>query len=310
MTLYTTQITDLPEDLQDRITVVQGISALNQHLARLFADLLEEKASRGEMLTTICPVGPLDYRAFAQEVVRKGLTCKHLRTINMDEYLDDNDALISRDHPLSFRRFMEETFFRQLPEQSRPLPENIVETQKVLAYARRKGVTVEAEIGYVQGNEPPRRSMVGRYAIPEKPHVEPAKMRVEQAVDFVEQTGADMLAVNIGTTHGCYHLQDEIDYELLAELRNRLDIPLVQHGTGGIAKESLSRLAQTGMNKINFGEPFRFNYINYFCELADSMEHLWHPWKIMRENKDKIKMDMIELIEALGSCQQAGAIKA
>ena len=37
------------------------------------------------------------------------------------------------------------------------------------------------------------------------------------------------------------------------------------------------------MAKINFGEPFRYNAIRYFCELADGMEHLWHPWRIRRE---------------------------
>jgi hypothetical protein len=60
------------------------------------------------------------------------------------------------------------------------------------------------------------------------------------------------------------------------------------------------------MAKINFGEPFRYNFINYFYELTDSMEHLWHAWKIMREVKDRLKVDMKELIGVLGSEGRAG----
>ena len=55
------------------------------------------------------------------------------------------------------------------------------------------------------------------------------------------------------------------------------------------------------MAKINFGEPFRYNYIRYFNELTDEMEHLWHPWRIMREVKNRLKQDMQKLIVALGA---------
>ena len=54
------------------------------------------------------------------------MSCRNLRTINMDEYLDDNDRMIPESHPLSFRRFMEETFFAHLDADARPLPENII----------------------------------------------------------------------------------------------------------------------------------------------------------------------------------------
>jgi fructose/tagatose bisphosphate aldolase len=105
----------------------------------------------------------------------------------------------------------------------------------------------------------------------------------------------------VGTTHGVFQRQRGIDFQLLGQLHKAVSVPLVQHGTGGISPEDLTRLAKSGMAKINFGEPFRYNYINYFYELADSMEHLWHPWKIMREAKDRLKEDMKQLIAVLGS---------
>ncbi len=126
MGIYDTTVDDLPQPLRENVTVVPDIATLNQKIAKEFADLLEEKTTAGELLTVIAPVGPLDYAYFVAEVKKRSLSCRNLRTINMDEYLDESDRLISLSHPLSFRRFMEETFFSRLDDDIRPLPENII----------------------------------------------------------------------------------------------------------------------------------------------------------------------------------------
>ena len=124
--VYAVRVQDLSEALRERITVVADAEELNQRVAGQLADALADSQKDGRMLTVICPIGPLDYRMIADEINRRNLSCRHLRTINMDEYLNEDDRMIPTDHPLSFRRFMEETFFSRLPAESRPLPENIV----------------------------------------------------------------------------------------------------------------------------------------------------------------------------------------
>ena len=126
MDIYSLTVQELSPSVKSKVTVVPNLDALNRAVAAEFADALEQKQKAGEMLTVITPVGPLDYHYFAEEVKRRGLSCRHLRTINMDEYLDDQDRLISTDHPLSFRRFMEQTFFSRLDAEARPDPENII----------------------------------------------------------------------------------------------------------------------------------------------------------------------------------------
>ncbi|MDX9980043.1 MAG: glucosamine-6-phosphate isomerase [Lentisphaeria bacterium] len=126
MDIYATTVADLPEHWRAKIRVVPDRAALNRLLAREFGDLLAAATTEGRLLTAICPVGPLDYEYFANEVLRRGLSCENLRTINMDEYLDGRDRWIPVSHPLSFRRFMEETFFGRLPVELRPLPENVL----------------------------------------------------------------------------------------------------------------------------------------------------------------------------------------
>lgn len=126
MGIYDVKVDEVGRPLSDKITVVADVDALNRRIAAEFGDLLEEKTQRGELLTILAPVGALDYRYFVKEAERRGLSCANLRSINMDEYLDDSGDWIPKTHPLSFRRFMDETFFSLLPQKNRPKPENIV----------------------------------------------------------------------------------------------------------------------------------------------------------------------------------------
>jgi ketose-bisphosphate aldolase len=187
----------------------------------------------------------------------------------------------------------------------KPLDTNIAETARVVETAHAQQIAVEAEVGYVKGNEPPQEERIGRVEVPERPTVPPAKTDVAEAVRLVEAVGVDMLAVSIGTTHGVYRSQTGIDFALLADLRESVQVPLVQHGTGGVSLDDLAQLARAGMSKINFGEPFRYDYVNHFCELTDTMAHLWHPWRIMRGVKERLKASMREIIEACGAYRRA-----
>ena len=181
------------------------------------------------------------------------------------------------------------------------LEENIAKTKEVVREAAKFGVSIEAEVGYVKGNEPSQQKLIGRIEVPLEPTIPPAKTTVDEALRFVNEVDVDMLAVSIGTTHGVYQRQCEIDFDLLATLAKAIPVPLVMHGTCGISIDDISRLSRAGMAKVNFGEPFRFNYIKYFNKLTDEMQHLWHPWKIMQEVKNQIKNDMQDLIKALGA---------
>jgi ketose-bisphosphate aldolase len=182
-----------------------------------------------------------------------------------------------------------------------PIEANVARTREVVSLAHGRGVSVEAEIGYVAGNEPRPEAQIGRVPVPEKPSFTPGKTSVSEAKAFVEAVDIDLLAVAVGTVHGVYRHQPDIDFALLSELVSAVDVPLVQHGTGGISLDDLSRLARAGMAKVNFGEPFRYHYIEYFNELTDTMEHLWHSWRICEAVKNRLKADMVEIIRALGS---------
>ncbi len=239
----------------------------------------------------------LAYRGAAYFVKMTALLCDELNiTVPVALQLDHGHSLEST------VKVMQAGFTSVMFDASHELLEkNISKTLEVVRIAKIMGCSVEAEVGYVKGNEPAKERQIGRTAVPERPLITPAKTDIEEAKRFVEFVPVDMLAVSVGTMHGVYKIQDGMDFFLLEKLRREIDVPLVQHGTCGISLENISRLTKSGMSKINFGEPFRFKYIAYFNELTDSMEHQWHAWKIMREIKNRLKSDMIQIIEALGA---------
>jgi fructose-bisphosphate aldolase, class II len=186
-----------------------------------------------------------------------------------------------------------------------PLAANAALARKVLEVARPLGVSVEAEIGYVPGNEPVAAQQVGRIPVPPKPAGPAARVTPDEAAEFMAHADVDMLAVAVGTVHGVYQAQTDIDCELIRAIRARVDVPLVQHGTGGISLRDLTCLKDAGMAKVNFGEGFRYDYIRHFADLTEHAEHRWHPWRIMQEVKNRLRETMKELIRALGADNKA-----
>ena len=186
-----------------------------------------------------------------------------------------------------------------------PLEENAALTRKVIGVARPLGVSVEAEIGHVQGNEPSEAPQIGRVPVPAKPGQRGPVTTPDEAADFVSRVSVDMLAVANGTVHGVFQSQTDIDYDAIRAIRARVDVPLVQHGTGGISLDDLTRLKDAGMAKVNFGEGFRYDYVRHFADITEHGEHRWHPWRIQQEVKDRLRETMKRLIRALGADNKA-----
>ena len=170
-----------------------------------------------------------------------------------------------------------------------PFEENVAVTRETVSSARGFGAAVEGEIGHIT-----IRAADGSYAAA-------PKTDVDEAARFARETGVDFLAVAIGTTHGLFESQTDIDFSLLQQLRARVDAPLVLHGTGGVPHDLLTRCVRCGIAKANFGEVFRAPYIDYFLEVSRTLDHEGHPWRIMQAVKDRVKGDMKQLIRALGA---------
>jgi len=124
---------------------------------------------------------------------------------------------------------------------SLPYEENVKRSRMVADLAHAKGISVEAELGHVGQAADGDGKTADMYT------------NVEQAVDFVKQTGVDALAVAIGTAHGKYPAGyvPVLDFNRLAELKAALKMPLVLHGGSGSGEENIRKAVAGGINKIN-----------------------------------------------------------
>ncbi len=121
--------------------------------------------------------------------------------------------------------------------------ENVSVSREVVQMAHGCGVPVEGELGYVPGVE-------GEDA--EKHPGDIQYTTVEQASDYVSETGVDFLAVSIGTVHGRMKGEPVLDFDRLGEINAALGIPLVIHGGTGLSEAQYRQLIENGVTKINY----------------------------------------------------------
>lgn len=153
------------------------------------------------------------------------------------------DIALHLDHGDSFeicKKCVEDGFTSVMFDGSKyTFEENVSMTKEVVDYAHKYGVVVEAELGTLAGIEDDVIVDV-REATFTKP---------EKALEFVERTGVDSLAVAIGTSHGAYKFKGEakLDFERLDEISNLLpNTPLVLHGASSVIPEYVATCNKYG----------------------------------------------------------------
>jgi len=124
-----------------------------------------------------------------------------------------------------------------------PYDENVRQTKEIVKVAHTAGVSVEAELGRVVGLE---GKLGAEVAADRDSFTDP-----DEAVKFVAETGIDALAVSVGTVHGVFKGDPEIDFELLQALYEKIDVPLVLHGGSGLSADDFKKAIRCGIRKIN-----------------------------------------------------------
>ena len=118
--------------------------------------------------------------------------------------------------------------------------ENYANTVRVVEMAKKYNASVEAEIGSMGAREGGGEGDESIYTDP------------DDAKDFSEKTGIDALACAFGTAHGLYTKEPKLDFERLAEIKDKVLVPLVMHGGSGVSTEDYKKVIELGIRKINY----------------------------------------------------------
>ncbi len=196
--------------------------------------------------------------------------------------------------------------------------ENIATTKRVVEMAKKKGVSVEAELGRLKGIEE-------KVSVSEK---EAFLTDPQGAEEFAKRTEIDALAIAIGTSHGAYKFKGEakLDFNRLKEITRRVNIPLVLHGASGvplavlekaqqfgaklpgakgIPDDAIQKAISLGISKINIDTDLRLSFVAALREMLVTKPEEFDPRKILGPGREAIQHTVQLKMRLLGSSGKA-----
>lgn len=174
-----------------------------------------------------------------------------------------------------------------------PFKENVKITSQVVEYAHSKGVSVEAELGTVGGEED---GVVGDGIIYADP---------QECKELVEQTAIDCLAPALGSVHGPYKGEPNLGFKEMEEISNVTTLPLVLHGGTGIPTKDIQRAISLGTAKINVNTENQISATKVIREILENDKKVYDPRKYLGPAREAIKETVIGKIREFGSSQKA-----
>ena len=165
-----------------------------------------------------------------------------------------------------------------------PLEENIRITKEVVEYAKEKNVTVEAEVGHIGGTEDNITS-------------DNLNARLEDCIELVEKTNVDSLAPALGSVHGLYKGEPNLDFDTMKQINETLEVPLVLHGGTGIPENQIKEAIECGISKININTELQVAWYNDVKKFIEENPDIYDPRKLINSGQAAIKKQVNEKIK-------------
>ena len=178
-----------------------------------------------------------------------------------------------------------------------PIDENVAKTTELVALAHDHGLSIEAEVGSIGGEED---GVIGMGEV-----ADPAECAKIAAL------GIDFLAAGIGNIHGKYPANWKgLDFVALDKINNATDnIPLVLHGGTGIPDEMIKKAISLGVSKINVNTECQLSFADATRKYIEAGKDLegkgFDPRKLLAPGAEAIKATVREKIELFGSANKA-----
>lgn len=166
-----------------------------------------------------------------------------------------------------------------------PFLENVEVTRKVVSYAHQFGVSVEAEIGHIAGSED---SIVNSSS---------TNATLPESIEFVRLTGVDLFAPALGSVHGLYKGEANLDFDTMKQISDAVSVPLVLHGASGIDDEKIRRAIACGISKINVNTEFQIVWHEKVLEFIQKHPDVFDPRMIISSGELAMKQAVRQKIE-------------
>jgi fructose-bisphosphate aldolase class II len=168
--------------------------------------------------------------------------------------------------------------------------ENVAQTKHQAELAHEQGLWVEAELGYVGG-----KPGAGQSA-----HEPGVRTDPDEAAAFVTATGVDALAVAVGSSHAMTERTTRLDLDLIRALRDRLDVPLVLHGSSGVPDDELHAAVAAGIAKVNVGTALGLAMTSTIRTTLHDQPDLVDPRRYLAPARDAMTATVHHLLTVVG----------
>jgi fructose-bisphosphate aldolase, class II len=164
--------------------------------------------------------------------------------------------------------------------------DNVAATRAAADWARQHGLFLEAELGEVGGKD--------------GAHAPGVRTDPAEAAAFVAATGVDALAVAVGSSHAMQSRTAALDFDLIGRLRSAVPVPLVLHGSSGVADEDLRKAITAGITKINVGTLLNIHFTRAVRDHLESDVDVNDPRRYLAEARTAVSDAVAGLLTALG----------
>lgn len=170
-----------------------------------------------------------------------------------------------------------------------PFVENVKLTEQVVKYAHNHGVSVEAELGSIGGEEDGVISKGTLYADP------------KECVELVKRTGIDCLAPALGSVHGPYNGEPKLGFEEMKLISLSTRIPLVLHGGSGLPTEHIKKAISLGTAKINVNADNHLAFSKTIRDILNQDLNVYDASKYIAAGGEAVKKVVIGKMRLFGS---------
>ena len=171
---------------------------------------------------------------------------------------------------------------------SLPLEENIKITKEVVSYAHERGISVEAEVGHIGTTE-------------DNMTKEETNATLEDCQILYENTDIDALAAALGSVHGFYKKEANLDFETMELINKSLPVPLVLHGGTGIPDDKIRMAISKGISKININTELQSVWSKAVRKYLLENEDVYDPRKIISSGEAAMKERISEIVTLFGT---------
>lgn len=211
-------------------TSLESVMAITEAAEEMNAPVILQFAESHEHLIPLDVIGPIMVRMAERSKIPTAVHLDHGTSLE----------ICKKAAELGFNAVM-------IDASAKEYEENCALTRKVVEFAHKNNISVEAELGHIFTSKAGASEGDDSNYSESEAYTDP-----QMARDFIEKTDVDALAIAFGTAHGIYTEKPKLDLLRISQIKAAKDIPYVMHGGSGLLEDEYNQAVANGICKINY----------------------------------------------------------